>query len=64
MTSSSDDEDPLRRIEDCFERVDELAGSHVHPVTLNGSLYQYNSQLSSDLHIAIEHRPERVRLEK
>ncbi len=64
MASSSDDEDPLRRIENDSKNVEGTSDSHVDPVTLDGSSYQYISQLSPDLHIEIEHRPERVRLEK
>ncbi|BDA41992.1 probable EEF1A lysine methyltransferase 3 [Coccomyxa sp. Obi] len=59
MLSSSDDEDPLRRIEDDSESFEGTSDSHVDPVTLDGSRYRYTSQLSPDLHIDLEHRPER-----
>ena len=63
MTSSSDDEDPLGRIE-CFNdsQIDtDSADSHVDPVTLTGSRYRYTSQLDPQVHIDLEHRPEKVK---
>ncbi len=62
MTPSSDDDDPLGRI-DCFDDChnDTKDTSHVDPVTLTGSRYRYTSQLLDPiLHIDLEHRPEKV----
>ena len=58
--SDSDESNNLPDIDclDCARADDVVSGGHVHPVTLIGRSYAYQSPLS-DLTIHIEHRPEK-----